>query len=61
MMDILKSASKLAFLAIAGTVCSSFLMGILPVNEFKELALMAFTFYFTHKQVGKVSTEEETK
>lgn len=61
MTNILRSASKLAFLAIAGTVCASFLMGLLPVVEFKELALMAFTFYFTHKQVSRSEDPDETK
>ena len=51
-MDFLKSVSKLVFLMVAFTVCLSFLLNKLPVDKFMELALMAFTFYFSIKTPG---------
>lgn len=46
----LKSASRVVFVMVAFTVCLGFVMKILPVKEFFELALMAFSFFFGVKQ-----------
>jgi len=48
-MNILKSASKIVFLALALTACIGFATGILESQDFMVLAGMAFAFYFSHK------------
>jgi len=48
-MDILKSASKFVFVLLSLTACVGFLVGILPVDKFMELSLLAFGFYFSFK------------
>lgn len=48
-MEILKSASKLVFIALAITACAGFFIGILESKDFMVLAGMAFGFYFSFK------------
>jgi len=48
-MDILKSASKIAFLMLIITACGGFLMGILESKDFMVLASGASGFYFANK------------
>lgn len=53
---ILKSASKLVFLAITATVCVSYLFLVLKgtivmdPKDYFALVLMVFTFYFADKK-----------
>ena len=56
----LKSASRVVFIMVAFTVCLGFVLGKLPVKEFFELALMAFSFFFGVKQVNPTSTSTTT-
>lgn len=46
MSNIIKSASKLVFLALTLTACVAFLLGILPVDQFMLLAIGAYAYYF---------------
>lgn len=48
-MKILKSASKIVFLALALTACVGFSIGKLESADFMVLASMAFGFYFSYK------------
>jgi len=48
-MEILKSASKIVFLALALTACVGFFIGKLESADFMVLAGMAFGFYFSFK------------
>jgi hypothetical protein len=48
-MEILKSASKIVFVMISVTACVGFVVGKLPVENFMELSLLAFGFYFSFK------------
>lgn len=48
-MEILKSASKIVFIMLAGTACVAFLWGKLPVSDFMLLTTGAFSFYFAAK------------
>lgn len=52
-----KSVSKSVFFLMAFTVCYAFIIGVLPVDDFMKLALMAFTFYFSIRQVTKNDRE----
>ncbi len=52
-MGFLKSATKIVFLMLTCTACIGFITGIFPVKDFKDLCLMAFSFYFAIKQVAK--------
>lgn len=54
MNHILKSASKMVFIALAMTACAGFLLGKLPVDQFMVLAVGAFSFYFSHKGEGGI-------
>lgn len=49
MSNILKSASKLAFLTLTLTACAGFLLSMLPVDQFMLLAVGASSFYFSNK------------
>lgn len=46
-MEILKSASKLAFLLMVIAVIGGLFMGKIDSKDFLTLASMAFAFYFT--------------
>lgn len=48
-MKILKSASKVVFMALALSACVGFFIGILESKDFMVLAGMAFGFYFSFK------------
>lgn len=48
-MQILKSASKVVFMALALSACVGFFIGILESKDFMVLAGMAFGFYFSFK------------
>jgi hypothetical protein len=48
-MKILKSASKIVFMALAFTACVGFSIGKLESADFMVLASMAFGFYFSYK------------
>jgi hypothetical protein len=52
MSQILKSASKLAFLALTISACAGFFLGRLEPKDFMLLATSAFTFYFSNKGEG---------
>jgi hypothetical protein len=59
-MVIFQSASKIVFLLITVTACVGFLTKILPVEDFKDLAMMAFSFYFSITQaVSKIAGKED--
>lgn len=49
MNELLTSASKLVLIMMAFTVCAAFLMRILSTEDFKLIAVMVFTYYFTNK------------
>lgn len=48
-MSLLKSASKIVFIALTITACAGFLFGKLPVDQFMILAIAASSFYFSNK------------
>jgi len=48
-MEILKSASKVVFIALAVSACIGFFLGKLSSSDFMVLAGMAFGFYFANK------------
>lgn len=58
-MEILKSASKIAFLALVLTACASFIWevatgrAVLESKDFMVLAGSASAFYFAYKGSGK--------
>lgn len=49
MKEITQSASKIAFLTLTVTACTGFLLKLLPVDQFMQLALAASVFYFSNK------------
>jgi len=49
MQNIIKSASKIVFIAMAITVCAALFTGHITGDQFLVLAGMAFAFYFSHK------------
>jgi len=49
MENIYESASKIVFIMLSLTVCISFLLGVLPSDQFMILASAAFAFYFSNK------------
>lgn len=53
MKEIFSSASKLVFLLLTFTACIGFMAQVFPVKDFKDLCLMAFSYYFAIKQVSK--------
>lgn len=56
---ILRSASKLAFLALTVTVCAGFLLKILPVEQFTALASAAFGYYFGRNRGDQSETAKD--
>lgn len=54
---IFQSISKIVFLMIALTACVTFAAGILTVDKFMELAVMAFSFFFSIKGPGGTSDD----
>lgn len=48
----LKSVTRVVFFLIAFTTCVGFISGILPVKDFMILAAMAFSFFFSIKQIN---------
>lgn len=55
MSELLKSASKIVFIALAATLCLAFLFEVftrqivLDADKFVQLTSMAFVFYFASK------------
>lgn len=48
-MNILESASKIVFIAMAFAVIGMTAFGIIDPKDFMMLAAMAFSFYFANK------------
>jgi hypothetical protein len=48
-MEILKSASKVVFIAVAIASIAGMFIGKLSAEQFMVLASMTFTFYFANK------------
>ena len=59
-MKILKSASKIVFLALALTACVGFSYRQLESADFMVLASMAFGFYFSYKEIIQKNTQENS-
>jgi hypothetical protein len=53
MTDLLKSASKIVFLLMAGATVAALFVGKIEAKDFMLLTSAAFTFYFSSK--GDVS------
>ncbi|MFZ5990136.1 MAG: hypothetical protein ACOYWZ_23830 [Bacillota bacterium] len=49
MRELIKSASKIVFIMLAGTSCAAYLIGLMDTKDFMILASMAFSFYFSSK------------
>lgn len=49
MKDLLKSASKIVFIGMAMGSIAGLFTGFITNEQFINLALMAFAFYFTNK------------
>lgn len=57
MFNILESATKIVFILLAISACIAFFVGRLDQENFMNLCLMAFTFYFAYKGTDKTESE----
>lgn len=48
-MEIIQSASKIVFILMALATIFLTYVGVVEAKDFNNLALMAFTFYLSHK------------
>lgn len=48
-MNILNSASKIAFLALVLTSCGAFLLKLLEAKDFMVIVMAAASYYFARK------------
>lgn len=55
-MNILASASKIAFLLLVFTACVAFLLRILDSKDFMVLTMAAASFYFAYKGTDNSSS-----
>lgn len=49
MLDVLKSASKIVFILMAASTVAAMFTDKISGEQFMNLALMAFAFYFSNK------------
>ena len=59
MVNLLESATKIVFMFLAISACIAFFIGKLEQDNFMNLCLMAFTFYFAYK--GSDTVVEKTE